>query len=130
MASAQSSVQHALLQPGDTLYALAWLRHCNNAAFADANPAAVRLDPDRSHPYNESSLNNHSYVAREPCHAGAIQAMPRANVNVTVYIPHYYAERVNAAPLALGYGGNTKVEIRNNGTTYAGGPERVDCADR
>jgi type IV pilus assembly protein PilY1 len=96
----------------------------NNAAFTDANPAAVRLDPiDPTPTFN--ILNNHTYTAR---------AVPRwsnsgsasANVNVTVYIPITTPSecRCTTAWDAT----NTKVEIRNNGTTYAGGPERTDCA--
>ncbi len=87
----------------------------SNNNFANASATAIRLDP-RNTSLLLNITQNMSYTAT---------AVPNwatnggtADINVTnYYIPRYYTST------------GTLVEIRNNGSTYAGGPERDDCVD-
>ncbi|MBX3706436.1 MAG: tandem-95 repeat protein [Pseudomonadales bacterium] len=94
-----------------------------NQPFGPAVATAIRLDPrDPTNTFN--ILNNHTYTAN---------GVPlwrnnggTANINSTVYIPHYYSTTATA-PLAWN-SPNTLVEIRPANAPFAGGPNRTDCA--
>jgi len=82
--------------------------------FADANPSAVRLDPrSNSRTYDITRLKSYTAdnVPRWRRRGGL------ADIPVTdFYAPRYYTVS------------GSRVEIKNNGTTYVGGPERDDCS--
>jgi len=95
-----------------------------NQAFTDANPAAVRLNPvDPTRTFN--ILNNHSYVAGSVPRWSA-GGSASANVDVSVYIPHYYTTAAQA-PLEWN-DPYLRVDILPSGGPYAGSSERADCA--
>jgi Tfp pilus tip-associated adhesin PilY1 len=100
----------------------------NNATFANATPSAVRLDPvDPSRTVN--ILNTLGYTARNVprwSNSGSASGSVAQTGANALYIPHYYTTTADA-PLAWN-APHTKVEIRDNGNVYAGGPDRTDCA--
>jgi type IV pilus assembly protein PilY1 len=95
----------------------------NNVEFADADPAAIRLDPvDPTNSFD--ILTDHTYKS-----SGVPVWLNRRGttaVDVTVYIPHYYTTD-STAPLPAVDPTAQLVEIRPGGT-YGGGPGREDCA--
>jgi hypothetical protein len=95
-----------------------------NQEFGNANPTDARLNPidwrrtiDLTQPV--------SYMS------GSVPCMRRCrikNVNVAdFYIPRYYLTPVDGPDVAWN-DPHTLVEIRDDGTTYQGGPNRADCA--
>jgi type IV pilus assembly protein PilY1 len=86
-----------------------------NQDFADADPTAVRLDPrSASNTYDITTVK--SYLADNVPNWSSGGGRTDITVN-NFYIPRYYTPT------------GTRIEIRDNGSTYAGGPERSDCAD-
>ncbi|NOX52822.1 MAG: hypothetical protein GXP16_20155, partial [Gammaproteobacteria bacterium] len=85
-----------------------------NQNFADANPAAIRLDPTTTANLFDITTN-HSYTASNVPN-WAVNGNS-GNVNVTgYYIPLYYEAD------------GTLIEIRLANQPFAGGAEREDCA--
>ncbi len=85
-----------------------------NVDLADAVPNAIRLDPiSASNTFDITTPVNYlaSSVPRWQTNGGS------ANINVTnFYIPRYYTDA------------GVRVEIRDDGSMYPGGPQRDDCA--
>ncbi len=97
----------------------------NNVDFPNAPPTAAPLDPydvpiqtiDLTKPITFTSNrvpqlhNSGSY---------------RNVTNKNIYLPQYYTTTATGRP--AWNDSHTQIEILNNGTTYAGGPARGDCA--
>src|SRR5262249_28008731 len=99
----------------------------NNVDFGNAPPTAAPLDPYES-PIRTIDLTAPiTYVSNDvPVISGA-PSDGSANVsNNNVYIPRYYTTTATGRP--AWDAPHTLVEIKNDGTTYAGGPDRADCA--
>jgi len=97
----------------------------NGNEFGNVNPTAAPYDPYAVPLQTINLLNTITYTS---------SSVPKTrnggtNANVTnnnVYIPAYYTTTATGIP--AWNDAHTLVEIRNNGTTYAGGPMREDCA--
>jgi Tfp pilus tip-associated adhesin PilY1 len=100
----------------------------NNDAFTDATPSAVRLNPiDPTRTVN--ILNTVHFTSKNVprwSSSGASTASVTHSGATALYIPQYYTT-TDSAPLAWN-SPHTKVEIRDDGTVYAGGAARSDCA--
>lgn len=94
----------------------------DNNPFTNANPTAVRIDPvDPDSTFN--MLTPHSFTTTMPDwdDNGGTASVTTSNM----YIPFYWTT-TEAEPLEWD-DPHTKVEILDDGTIYAGGPNRDDC---
>ncbi len=97
----------------------------NNVEFANVNPTAAPLDPyvvPLTTINLTTPINYFSNSVPKTRNGGSSKNLN----NLNVYIPSYYTTTATGTPAHNAP--RTLVEIRNNGTTYAGGAARFDCA--
>ena len=99
----------------------------NNQDFENVDPENAPLDPYDAAVQTIDLTTPQSWTSiRVPVTRN--RSSGRKNVfNNNVYLPHYYTTPVTGRP--AWNDPNTRVDILDNGSTYAGGENRLDCAE-
>ena len=98
----------------------------NNVEFPNVSPTAAPLDPYDAVIQTINLTTPITYISNNVPIVNGTSGSSKNLTNNDVYLPRYYATTVTGSP--AWDAPHTLVEIRDDVTTYAGGPARADCA--